>query len=63
MKTITKTEWNMMHTDSKMIQNGQNCIKLMVLDENGKIQRKGIEILTEWVQVKIKGVKAGEIYR
>jgi hypothetical protein len=62
MKTITKTEWNMMHSDSKMIRNGQNCIKLMVLDENGKIQRKGIEIVTEWVPVKIKGAKTGEKY-
>lgn len=53
MKTITKTDWNMTHRDYKKVENGLNYVT-------------GYDLKTRtshWVQVKIKGVKAGEIYR
>lgn len=52
MNTITKTEWNMMHSDYKKVEHGKNFVT-------------GFDINTResyWVEVKIKGVKVGTVY-
>jgi hypothetical protein len=53
MKTMTKTEWNMSHSDYKKIENGINYVTGYDLKSK----------LSYWVPVKIKGVKKGEVYR
>lgn len=52
MRSISKTEWNMTHPDTKKFENGVHYISVY----NPKT-RESI-----WIPVKIKGVKKGERY-
>lgn len=59
MKTISKTEYNMTHTDDKKFENGQHYIIGYIFDNSGVTTRI---IGREWMPVKIRGVKKGEKY-
>lgn len=59
MKVITKTEWNMTHTDCRKSDNGQHYIIGYDFDNTGAFTRVTDR---KWIPVRIRGVKQGERY-